>query len=183
MLAHANEEAPDACCGILAVKDGSVTGYYRIENVKHSPYHYELEYKSYVKASIQIEDAGEVAAFYSSRNHSIAYPSQTDIRLALPGFCYVLVSPREFDQAQRLVSETPQVRAFFIEDGAVIEETITDARGDRHANIHKVALSRSPQTTSHPIIPRLLRNAANLVFRGYWRRGIAANSGSRKRKH
>ena len=124
MLEHAVEEDPNECCGILALKEGVVTGHYRVVNVEKSPYRYKMD-PLYFKIVQQVEDAGAIPAFYHSHTHSPAYPSKTDVRLVVyPDSYYLVVSPNEFDGNSQKVSETPQVRAFSINDGKIIEEPI-----------------------------------------------------------
>jgi proteasome lid subunit RPN8/RPN11 len=61
----------------------------------------------------------DMLAFYHSHTHSPAYPSQTDVRMALESWMldvyYVLVSLENKD--------APQIRAFHIdEEGQITEE-------------------------------------------------------------
>ena len=124
MLEHANEEDPNECCGILAVKEGVVTGHYRVANVERSPYRYKMD-PMYFKIVQEVEDDGGMPAFYHSHTHSPAYPSATDIRLVVyPDAMYLIVSPHEFDGNSKKVSDAPQVRAFLITDGTVVEEPV-----------------------------------------------------------
>ena len=128
MLEHAVEEDPNECCGILAIKDGVVTGHYRVSNVEKSPYRYKMD-PLYFKVVQEVEDAGATPAFYHSHTHSPAYPSNTDVRLVVyPDSYYLVVSPNEFNGNGQKVSETPQVRAFSINDGTITEEpmVVTD---------------------------------------------------------
>ncbi|MCA9854124.1 MAG: hypothetical protein KC482_11110 [Dehalococcoidia bacterium] len=43
MIAHAREDAPIECCGLLAAKDGVITGLYRARNVEASPYRFSVD--------------------------------------------------------------------------------------------------------------------------------------------
>jgi proteasome lid subunit RPN8/RPN11 len=124
MLEHAGEEDPNECCGILAIKDGVVTGHHRIVNVERSPYRYKMD-PLYFKVVDEVEDDGASPAFYHSHTHSPAYPSQTDIRLVVyPDSYYLIVSSQEFDGNSQKVSETPQVRAFAINGDKITEESV-----------------------------------------------------------
>jgi [CysO sulfur-carrier protein]-S-L-cysteine hydrolase len=114
LLAHAREEAPNECCGYLPLRDGAVEGVHRAENVRRSPYGYELDHKSLFAAN-ELEDDGYAVAVYHSHPRSPAEPSQTDINLALyPNWLYVIVSP----------VDEPTVRAWRIDDGQVSEEEV-----------------------------------------------------------
>ena len=119
MVAHALEDDPNECCGILAGKDGEIMNLYRMINIEASPYRYRMNPKDLLKVYNEIDDRGwEIVAIYHSHTHSEAYPSATDVRLATwPESRYILVS--------LLDKENPPIRAFYIEDGAVTEEDVT----------------------------------------------------------
>ena len=86
----------------------------RAENVRRSPYGYELDPKSLLAAN-ELEDEGYQVAVYHSHPRSPAEPSQTDINLArYPDWFYVIVSP----------VDEPGVRAWRIDDGHVREEEV-----------------------------------------------------------
>ncbi len=119
MVAHARESAPDECCGILAGADGEVSKLYRITNTAHSPYRYVMDPQEQLHAMLECERRGwELIAFYHSHTHSAAYPSQTDVRMALQsGYLdehYVLVSIANEDE--------PVIRAFKIDEAGAITE-------------------------------------------------------------
>jgi proteasome lid subunit RPN8/RPN11 len=114
LLAHAREEAPNECCGYLPLRDGTVERVERAENVRRSPYGYELDHKSLFAAN-ELEDEGYKVAVYHSHPRSPAEPSQTDINLAqYPSWLYVIVSPED-ERA---------VRAWWISDGKIREEEV-----------------------------------------------------------
>ena len=119
MVAHALEDDPNECCGILAGKDGETLKLYRMVNIEASPYRYRMDPKELLKVYNEIDDSGsEIVAIYHSHTHSEAYPSATDVRLATwPESRYILVS--------LLDRENPPIRAFHIEDGTVTEEDVT----------------------------------------------------------
>ena len=119
MVAHALEDDPNECCGILAGKDGEIMSLYRMLNIEASPYRYRMDPKELLKVYNEIDDRGwEIVAIYHSHTHSEAYPSDTDVRLATwPESRYILVS--------LLDKENPPIRAFYIEDGIVTEEDVT----------------------------------------------------------
>ena len=120
MIAHALEDDPNECCGILAGKDDAASRLYRITNTAHSPYRYLMEPQEQFNAMRDWESNDwDALAFYHSHTHSPAYPSQTDVRMAQESgwldVCYILVSLE--DRAN------PQIRAFHItEDGDIVEE-------------------------------------------------------------
>ena len=120
IIAHAREEYPNEACGILAGKEGVVLHSYRITNTAKSPYRYLMDPQEFLNAELDAERSGwELLAFYHSHTHSPAYPSTTDVRMALQSgwldIFYVLVSLEE--------SAAAQLRAFHIEDaGGIVEE-------------------------------------------------------------
>jgi proteasome lid subunit RPN8/RPN11 len=122
MVAHAVQDAPNECCGIIAGKDGSARKLYRAKNSEASPYRYNVDPKDLLQIFRECEDNNwTFLAIYHSHTGSEAYPSPTDVRLAFwPEAAYVLIS---------LAQETPVVRAFRIEDGTVTENPIEQTTG------------------------------------------------------
>ncbi len=125
MVAHALEDNPNECCGILAGPQGKVVKLYRMTNTEHSPYRYNMDAKELYLTYREIEDKKwDLIAIYHSHTHSPAYPSATDVRLATwpdgtstwPEAYYILVSLME--------QHNPVVRAFRITDGQVEEEKL-----------------------------------------------------------
>ena len=122
MVAHSMQETPNECCGILAGNDGVARSLYRITNAAANPYRYLMDPQEFLDADLDSERKGQhFVAFYHSHTHSPAYPSETDVRMALQsgylGVHYVLVSLETEDR--------PQLRAFRIdEDGNIAEEEL-----------------------------------------------------------
>ena len=121
MVAHAQGEAPNECCGIIAGKDGRAVKLFRTTNAEASPYRYSVDSQDLFRVFRECEENGwGFFAIYHSHTASEAYPSATDVRLAFwPETYYVLVSLMD--------RENPVVRAFRIEDGRVSEEQISAA--------------------------------------------------------
>jgi proteasome lid subunit RPN8/RPN11 len=117
VVAHAREDAPNECCGYMRVDDGRVDEVFRAENLRRSPYGYEIDPKSLLAAN-DLDDEGFGVAIYHSHPRSPAEPSQTDINLAYyPHWHYVIVS----------LAGEPELRAWRINDGRVEEEPLTVA--------------------------------------------------------
>jgi proteasome lid subunit RPN8/RPN11 len=117
VIAHAQADAPNECCGYMSLDDGAVAEVFRAANIKNSPYGYELGFKD-LQAANELEDAGRQVAIYHSHPRSPAEPSQTDINLAhYPNWLYVIVS----------LAGEPEMRAWRIGDGRVQEEPVTVA--------------------------------------------------------
>jgi len=114
LIAHAREDAPNECCGYLSMSDGVVREVIRAENLRASPYGYELDARSLLAAN-ELDDEGLGVGIYHSHPRSAAEPSQTDINLAVyPGWTYLIVS----------LAGEPEVRAWRMADGRVDEEEI-----------------------------------------------------------
>ena len=114
IVAHAREDAPNECCGMIASEGGRAVAVHRARNAAASPLRYELDGMEQYKIQTAIEDAGrELGAIYHSHTRSAPYPSQTDINLAFyPDSLYVIVG---------LAGEEAEVRAFRIEDGRITD--------------------------------------------------------------
>jgi [CysO sulfur-carrier protein]-S-L-cysteine hydrolase len=84
LLEHAREEAPNECCGLIGGIDGEAKTVYRARNAEASPLRYNLDPRDQIRIYGEIDRNGEdLAAIYHSHTASPAYPSQTDINLAL----------------------------------------------------------------------------------------------------
>ena len=114
MVAHAVEEAPNECCGMIASRDGEAVEVHRAVNKAASPLRYEIDGAEQYRIQMAIEDADlDLGAIYHSHTRSAPYPSQTDINLAFyPEALYLIVG---------LAGDEPDVRAFTIRDGRVQE--------------------------------------------------------------
>ena len=118
MIAHALEDAPNECCGLIAAREGRVTALHRAVNAEASPYRFSIDFREQRRIEEAMDAAGDsLAGFYHSHTGSPARPSPTDIRMMSaffgPPYVHVVVSI-----ANR---ERPDVRVFHIEDGAATE--------------------------------------------------------------
>ncbi len=114
LVEHARADAPNECCGILWGRSGVVEGLARGENPRNSPYGYELDPRSLLRAN-ELDDEGYEVGVYHSHPRSAAEPSQTDINLATyPHWTYLIVS----------LAGEPAVRGWRIVDGGYDEEEI-----------------------------------------------------------
>lgn len=107
MVAHAREDLPNECCGMIGGRDGAATSVVRVENAAASPLRYEMDPQGQFDALKAIEDAGDdLIGIYHSHTRSAAYPSQTDVNEAVmwPEQVYVIVSLEDED--------APDVKAF-----------------------------------------------------------------------
>ena len=122
VIAHAREDAPNECCGMIASSDGEAVAVHRARNTAASPFRYEMDGMEQYRIQTDIEDAGlELGAIYHSHTRSAPEPSQTDINLAFyPEALYVIVG---------LKGSEPDVRAWRIVDGQVSEASL-EIEGD-----------------------------------------------------
>ena len=119
MVAHALADAPNECCGILAGTDNTVLHAYRIANTDRSPYSYLMDPQEQLNAMLDAERNGwDLLSFYHSHVDSPAYPSQTDVKLAVKtgwvDVIYVVLSLAN--------KADPEMRAFRIDkEGGITE--------------------------------------------------------------
>lgn len=120
MIAHARDEFPQECCGMLAGINGKPVKQVRATNSEASEFRYRVDDRELLKFLRECDDNDwDFLAVYHSHTRSQAYPSPTDVRLARnwPDPYYILVSLENDD--------SPVVRAFRIDDGEITEEEIS----------------------------------------------------------
>jgi proteasome lid subunit RPN8/RPN11 len=113
MIAHAREEAPNECCGMVGSTNGRAVAVYRAANAEASPLRFRIDPEEQLTLHNRIEDAGQVlGAIYHSHTRTEPRPSQTDINFAKlwPDVLWIIVG---------LVGDEPDVRTWRIEDGRV----------------------------------------------------------------
>jgi proteasome lid subunit RPN8/RPN11 len=118
MVAHARDDLPNECCGLVGGADGVAATVYRARNELASPFSYRVDGGDQYRI-IEKEMRGrgeELLAIYHSHTKSPAYPSQTDLNEAAswPDQVYLIVSLAD--------PEAPDVKAYWLKD-----ETIADA--------------------------------------------------------
>jgi [CysO sulfur-carrier protein]-S-L-cysteine hydrolase len=115
MVAHAQAEAPNECCGIVTGSDGVATRLFRAHNIFESPLRYEIDPKDLIRIYGESQERDEeFAVIYHSHTGSAAYPSQTDVNTAAyPDSVYVIVSLEDPDE--------PDVKGYWIRDGRIEE--------------------------------------------------------------
>lgn len=120
IVAHACEEAPNECCGMIGGDGDAATRVYRAINAEASPLRYSLDANDLFRITREIERNGEeLVGIYHSHTRTAAYPSQTDVNQAelLANYVQVIVSLE--------IPEKPEVRGYWIRDKQ-IEETELD---------------------------------------------------------
>lgn len=129
IVAHARDDAPNECCGVIAARDGRITAVRRIANTFASPLRFELDPVEQYRATEEIEARGDqMAGSYHSHTKSPAYPSQTDVNQwdPWPELIHLICS---------IAEDEPDVRAFRIRDKQVEEIALqVDAEGAEGAS-------------------------------------------------
>ena len=115
IVAHAREEAPNECCGMIASRNGDAVKVYPATNAAASPLRYEIDGAEQYRIQMEIDDAGlELGAIYHSHTRTEPYPSQTDINLAFyPDSLYLIVGLAD--------PKNPELRGYTIRGGQVSE--------------------------------------------------------------
>ncbi len=111
IIAHAREEAPNECVGVVASRDGEAVAVHRARNAEASPLRFSIDSMEQLQLTNEIEDAGlDVGAIYHSHLRTAPAPSQTDINFAKgwPGVLWIIVG---------LGGEMPEVRTWEISEG------------------------------------------------------------------
>ena len=118
MVAHAREEAPNECCGLVASSNGDAQRVYRAANAERSPVKYVVDPRDQIRIQNDIDRNGwDLGAIYHSHTRTEPFPSQTDVNLARnwPDPIYVIVG---------VAGDHADVRAFRIVDGTVTETAL-----------------------------------------------------------
>lgn len=116
MIEHARVDDPNECCGLVGGDGDTAATVYRAENAEKSPFRYSIAPREQLELMNRIEGAGEeIVGIYHSHTRTAAYPSQTDINLAVgwPDSVYFIVSLENPDE--------PYVRGFRINGNEVTD--------------------------------------------------------------
>ena len=118
LIEHARSDFPFEVCGLLAGAQGRVLKHYAIPNAARSMTYYSMNPKAMLHAMNEIDDNDwELLAIYHSHTHTEAFPSSTDVQLAVyreP--VYLIISLQDQDQ--------PIIRGFGIIDGEITERSL-----------------------------------------------------------
>lgn len=111
MVAHAREDLPNECCGMVGGVGGEARVVIPVANSAASPLRFEMDPQGQYNALKAIEDDGvELLAIYHSHTKSAAYPSQTDVNQAVswPDAIWLIVSLDDADN--------PEVKGYWLKD-------------------------------------------------------------------
>lgn len=130
IVAHAKRDHPDEACGVVAGPEGSDRPERLVEmvNAAGSPTFYEFDSTDLFQLYKQMDQNDEEpVVIYHSHTATEAYPSRTDIGLAMePNAHYVLVSTRDcFTEDGGNNAGPVEFRSYRIVDGEVTEEEVT----------------------------------------------------------
>jgi len=111
MVAHAQADLPNECCGMVGGSDGEASVVIPVANAAASPLRFEMDPQGQYDALMEIErDGKELLAIYHSHTKSAAYPSQTDVNQAVswPDAIWVIVSLED--------PGAPEVKGYWLKD-------------------------------------------------------------------
>jgi proteasome lid subunit RPN8/RPN11 len=125
IVAHARKDHPDEACGVVAGPEGSDLPLRLVPmvNAAGSPTFYEFDPQDLLSLYKEMDARDEEpVVIYHSHTATEAYPSRTDIGLAMePNAHYVLVSTREHGN----IEGPAEFRSYRIIDGEVTEEEVS----------------------------------------------------------
>lgn len=114
IISHCETGRPNEACGMVALVDGEVVKVFRMTNDAGSPVRYALEPREQLAVENTLGEKGWDGAPFHSHTRTEAYPSPTDVRLAVGDIPYLIVS---------LASNPPSIRAFLIKKESWEDET------------------------------------------------------------
>ena len=131
IVEHAKKDHPIEACGVVAGPAGSdrPTRFVPMVNAASSPTFYEFDSVDLLGLYKEMDARDEEpVVIYHSHTATEAYPSRTDIGLAMePNAHYVLVSTREHGNNEGPV----EFRSYRIVDGEVTEEEVVVAAPEK----------------------------------------------------
>ena len=118
MIAHARDDAPLECCGLLLGAQGVIEEAVRARNLRHSRTAYLVDPADHFAAIRRARKEGRtIVGAYHSHPRSPAVPSPVDLLEAqYPDFLYVIVSLAD--------PRTPDVRGYRLIRDAFTAETL-----------------------------------------------------------
>jgi desampylase len=94
IIAHAREEAPRECCGLLIGSGDVIDGNVRVRNMHSNPARFLIDPAAHIATNRRLRGtARSVVGCYHSHPHSPPIPSATDLAEAYyPDFVWIIVS-------------------------------------------------------------------------------------------
>jgi proteasome lid subunit RPN8/RPN11 len=120
IVGHCYDGYPEEACGLLTGRfsggepDGRITDAVPCINAEHSARTYTVDPRDMLRVMRDAEARGDdIVGVWHSHTHTDAYPSPTDVRLAVdPAWICAIVSLRD---------TVPVLRAYRIRDGVIAE--------------------------------------------------------------
>jgi proteasome lid subunit RPN8/RPN11 len=120
IVGHCYDGYPDEACGLLTGRlvggepDGRITDAVPCVNAERSARTYTIDGRDMLRVTREADARGdEIVGVWHSHTHTEAYPSPTDVRLAVdPAWICAIVSLRD---------SVPMLRAYRIRDGQIAE--------------------------------------------------------------
>jgi proteasome lid subunit RPN8/RPN11 len=118
MVEHAQREKSLECCGLLGGKEQTAQEIFGTQNVARSPILFSMDPKEELMVLEEMDDRSmEIIAIYHSHPHTIPFPSEADVKMALSfDVPLVIISLKERDDSV--------VKAFQIKREAIYLEEI-----------------------------------------------------------
>jgi proteasome lid subunit RPN8/RPN11 len=115
IVAHAQETAPDECCGLLVGAGDRIDQAIRARNLERGPARYRIDPRDHIALMKRLRGSDrDVIGAYHSHPRSSAAPSASDVAEAFyPDFVYLIVS--------LMTANQPECRAWRLRDGAAEE--------------------------------------------------------------
>ena len=114
IVSHCEAGRPNEACGMVGLVDGEVVKVFRMTNAAASPLRYSLEPREQLAVENTLAKEEWDGAPFHSHTRTEAYPSPTDVRLAVGDIPYLIVS---------LAQEPAQIRAYMIKKENWEDET------------------------------------------------------------
>ncbi|MGH2521048.1 MAG: Mov34/MPN/PAD-1 family protein [Anaerolineales bacterium] len=94
IIAHVQAGLPNEACGLLGGVDGVVRRVYPAENIRRSPWEYQLDPQQQVRAMLEMEAQGwELVGIFHSHPGGPPLPSATDVaRAYYPESIYLILA-------------------------------------------------------------------------------------------
>jgi proteasome lid subunit RPN8/RPN11 len=129
IVAHAQETAPDECCGLLVGAGDRIDQAIRARNLERGPARYRIDPRDHIALMKRLRGSDrDVIGAYHSHPRSSAAPSASDVAEAFyPDFVYLIVS--------LMTANQPECRAWRLRDGAaeeiaLLREPVSQAAAD-----------------------------------------------------
>lgn len=116
IFAHCEAGRPNEACGMVGIRGGEVVKVFKMTNAAASPLRYALEPREQLAVENTLSREGWDGAPFHSHTRTEAYPSPTDVRLAVGDLPYIIVS---------LAESSEGIRAF-----QIVKENWEDDTGD-----------------------------------------------------